>query len=32
VAQAASLANVSLVAEDDGSGKGTSKYAIDLSK
>ena len=32
VAQAAGLANVSLVAEDDGSGKGTSKYAIDLSK
>ncbi len=32
VAQAAGLANVSLVAADDGSGKGTSKYAVDLSK
>ncbi len=32
VAQAAGLANVSLVAADDGSGKGTSKYRIDLSK
>ena len=31
-AQAAGLANVSLVAADDGSGKGTSKYRIDLSK
>ena len=26
------VANVSLLAADDGSGKGTSKYAIDLSK
>lgn len=32
VAQAAGLAGVSLVAADDGSGKGTSKYKIDLSK
>lgn len=32
VAQAAGLANVSLLAADDGSGKGTSKYAVDLSK
>src|SRR3989344_477950 len=32
VAQAGGLANVSLLAADDGSGKGTSKYAIDLSK
>ncbi len=32
VAQAAGLNGVSLVAADDGSGKGTSKYAIDLSK
>ncbi|KQP50110.1 bifunctional 2',3'-cyclic-nucleotide 2'-phosphodiesterase/3'-nucleotidase [Pseudorhodoferax sp. Leaf274] len=32
VAQAAGLANVSLVAADDGSGKGLSKYAIDLSR
>ena len=32
VAQAAGLTNVSLVAADDGSGKGTSKYRIDLSK
>ncbi len=32
VAQAAGLSGVSLVAADDGSGKGTSKYAIDLSK
>ncbi|WCM94306.1 bifunctional 2',3'-cyclic-nucleotide 2'-phosphodiesterase/3'-nucleotidase [Acidovorax sp. NCPPB 2350] len=32
VAQAAGLANVSLLAADDGSGKGTSKYQIDLSK
>ncbi|MCE1194633.1 MAG: bifunctional 2',3'-cyclic-nucleotide 2'-phosphodiesterase/3'-nucleotidase [Acidovorax sp.] len=32
VAQAAGLANVSLVAADDGSGKGTAKYRIDLSK
>jgi 2',3'-cyclic-nucleotide 2'-phosphodiesterase / 3'-nucleotidase len=32
VAQAAGLPGVSLVAADDGSGKGTSKYAIDLSK
>ncbi|WP_287879518.1 bifunctional 2',3'-cyclic-nucleotide 2'-phosphodiesterase/3'-nucleotidase [Acidovorax sp.] len=32
VAQAAGLNNVSLVAADDGSGKGTSKYAVDLSK
>ncbi|WP_313284367.1 bifunctional 2',3'-cyclic-nucleotide 2'-phosphodiesterase/3'-nucleotidase [Delftia tsuruhatensis] len=32
VAQAAGLANISLVAADDGSGKGTSKYRLDLSK
>jgi len=32
VAQAAGLANVTLLAADDGSGKGTSKYAVDLSK
>ena len=32
VAQAAGLTNVSLLAADDGSGKGTSKYAVDLSK
>ncbi|WP_026435800.1 bifunctional 2',3'-cyclic-nucleotide 2'-phosphodiesterase/3'-nucleotidase [Acidovorax sp. JHL-9] len=32
VAQAAGLNNVSLVAADDGSGKGTSKYAVDLSR
>lgn len=32
VAQAAGLSNVSLLAADDGSGKGTSKYRIDLSK
>jgi len=32
VAQAAGLANVSLLAADDGSGKGTSKYAVDLSR
>ena len=32
VAQAAGLANVSLLAADDGSGKGTSKYRLDLSK
>ncbi len=32
VAQAAGLANISLVAADDGSGKGTSKYAVDLSR
>lgn len=32
VAQAAGLANVSLVAADDGSGKGTSKYSVDMSK
>ena len=32
VAQAAGLANVSLVSADDGSGKGTSKYSVDLSK
>lgn len=32
VAQAAGLANVSLLAADDGSGKGTSKYGVDLSK
>lgn len=32
VAQAAGLTNVSLVAADDGSGKGTSKYSVDLSK
>ena len=32
VAQAAGLKNVSLLAADDGSGKGTSKYAIDLSQ
>jgi 2',3'-cyclic-nucleotide 2'-phosphodiesterase/3'-nucleotidase len=32
VAQAAGLGNISLVAADDGSGKGTSKYRLDLSK
>ncbi len=32
VAQAAGLTNVSLLAADDGSGKGTSKYKLDLSK
>ena len=32
VAQAAGLTNVSLLAADDGLGKGTSKYGIDLSK
>ncbi|MPM54231.1 Trifunctional nucleotide phosphoesterase protein YfkN [bioreactor metagenome] len=32
VAQAAGLANVSLLVADDGSGKGTSKYKLDLSK
>ncbi|GKS74703.1 bifunctional 2',3'-cyclic-nucleotide 2'-phosphodiesterase/3'-nucleotidase [Acidovorax sp. SUPP950] len=32
VAQAAGLANVTLMAADDGSGKGTSKYRLDLSK
>ncbi len=32
VAQAAGLKNVSLLAADDGTGKGTSKYAIDLSQ
>ncbi|MBN9368609.1 MAG: bifunctional 2',3'-cyclic-nucleotide 2'-phosphodiesterase/3'-nucleotidase [Comamonadaceae bacterium] len=32
VAQAAGLANVSLLAADDGTGKGTSKYKLDLSK
>ncbi|WP_246330760.1 bifunctional 2',3'-cyclic-nucleotide 2'-phosphodiesterase/3'-nucleotidase [Acidovorax sp. FHTAMBA] len=32
VAQAAGLTNVSLLAADDGLGKGMSKYAIDLSK
>jgi 2',3'-cyclic-nucleotide 2'-phosphodiesterase/3'-nucleotidase len=32
VAQAAGLANVTLLAADDGSGKGVSKYAVDLSK
>lgn len=32
VAQAAGLANISLLAADDGSGKGTSKYKLDLSK
>ncbi|WP_280192646.1 bifunctional 2',3'-cyclic-nucleotide 2'-phosphodiesterase/3'-nucleotidase [Delftia sp. PS-11] len=32
VAQAAGLSNISLVAADDGSGKGTSKYRLDLSK
>ncbi len=32
VATAAGLNGISLVAADDGSGKGTSKYAIDLSK
>lgn len=32
VAQAAGLSGVSLVAADDGLGKGTSKYAIDLSQ
>eukprot|EP01032_Pedospumella_encystans_P037183 gene37183-42114_t len=31
VAQAAGLGNVSLLAADDGSGKGTSKYGVDLS-
>ena len=31
-AQAAGLANVSLLAADDGTGKGTSKYRIDLAK
>lgn len=28
----AGLAGISLVAPDDGSGRGTAKYAIDLSK
>ena len=32
VAQAAGRTNVSLLAADDGLGKGTSKYGIDLSK
>ena len=32
VAQAAGLTNVSLLAADDGLGKGASKYGIDLSK
>lgn len=32
VAQAAGLSNVSLLAADDGTGKGTSKYKLDLSK
>ena len=32
VAQAAGLAGVSLLAADDGSGKGMAKYKIDLSK
>lgn len=32
VAQAAGLAGVSLLATDDGSGKGMAKYKIDLSK
>ena len=32
VAQAAGLVNVTLLAADDGSGKGVSKYAVDLSK
>ena len=32
VAQAAGLTNVSLLAADDGSGKDTSKYKLDLSK
>jgi len=32
VAQAAGLGQVTLVAADDGLGKGTSKYRIDLSK
>ncbi len=32
VAQAAGLSNISVLAADDGSGKGTSKYAVDLSK
>ena len=32
VAQAAGLTNVSLLAADDGSGKGTSKYKLYLSK
>ncbi|QIL78505.1 bifunctional 2',3'-cyclic-nucleotide 2'-phosphodiesterase/3'-nucleotidase [Diaphorobacter sp. HDW4A] len=32
VAQAAGLANVSLLTADDGSGKGASKYKVDLSK
>jgi 2',3'-cyclic-nucleotide 2'-phosphodiesterase/3'-nucleotidase len=31
-AQAAKLDNVSLLAADDGAGKGTSKYRVDLSK
>ncbi|MDP3229003.1 MAG: bifunctional 2',3'-cyclic-nucleotide 2'-phosphodiesterase/3'-nucleotidase [Acidovorax sp.] len=32
VAQAAGLTHISLLAADDGSGKGTSKYGVDLSK
>ena len=32
VAQAAGLANVSLLAADDGLGKGMSKYGVDLSR
>ena len=32
VAQAAGLTNISLLAADDGTGKGTSKYGVDLSK
>ncbi len=32
VAQAAGLTYISLLAADDGSGKGTSKYGVDLSK
>ena len=32
VAQATGLTNISLLAADDGSGKGTSKYRLDLSK
>ena len=32
VAQAALLPNVSLLAADDGLGKGTSKYKLDLSQ
>ncbi|MDR2335940.1 MAG: bifunctional 2',3'-cyclic-nucleotide 2'-phosphodiesterase/3'-nucleotidase [Burkholderiaceae bacterium] len=32
VAQAAGLSNISLVAADDGSGKGTSKYRVNLAE